>query len=232
MSLASDVGNVALLMSAVKRPAAPRASRKEQARATALRIVRAAHELFVERGYTGTRMTDVAEAAGVAVQTVYFRFHTKSELLQACYEHAVLGEDDPRPPMEQPWFARFLAARTGSAALREFAVGNTEIVTRVGQLDDIVRSAAHEPDAVAVRTNSERLRREGYALFVQHIADRFGLHPGLDADRATDLLLAYGGTSMWRSLVIDDGWSTDEYVDWLAATLAGQLLPPARRRAR
>jgi Bacterial regulatory proteins, tetR family len=42
--------------------------------------VRAAHALFVERGYTGTRMADVGEAAGVAVQMVYFRFHTKAEL--------------------------------------------------------------------------------------------------------------------------------------------------------
>lgn len=219
-------------MSAVKSRAPARASRKEQARATALRIVRAAHELFVERGYTGARMADVAEAAGVAVQTVYFRFHTKSELLQACYERAVLGEDDPRPPMEQPWFARFLAARTGPAALHEFAVGNTEIVTRVGRLDDIVRSAAHEPDAVAVRAASERLRRDGYRAFVQSISDRFGLRPGLDPEQATDLLLAYGGTSMWRSLVVDYGWSTDEFVDWLAETLSAQLLPPTRRRPR
>ena len=31
------------------------------------------------------RMTDIAAEAGVAVQTVYFTFHTKAELLQACY---------------------------------------------------------------------------------------------------------------------------------------------------
>jgi hypothetical protein len=44
--------------------------------------------------------------------------------------------------MAQPWFARFVAARSGRAALLAFAEGNTEIVSRVGRLDDIVRSAA------------------------------------------------------------------------------------------
>lgn len=214
-------------MSAVKRSAAPRASRKQQAQATALRIVRAAHLLFVARGYTGTRMADVADAAGVAVQTVYFRFHTKAELLQACYERAVLGEENPIPPMEQPWFGRFLAARSGRTALRAFADGNTEIVSRVGRLDDIVRSAAHEPDAVAVRATSEALRREGYDAMVHSIVERFGLRRGVDVDHATDLLLAYGGTAIWRSLVIDYGWSNDEFVDWLTDTLCTQLL--ARR---
>ena len=54
--------------------------RRAKAARTTARMVRAAHELFVERGYTGTRMVDVAERAGVAVQTVYFRFHTKPDL--------------------------------------------------------------------------------------------------------------------------------------------------------
>jgi hypothetical protein len=41
---------------------------------------------------------------------------------------------------------------------------------------------------------------------------------------AGDLLLAFGGTSLYRSLVIDDAWTTTRYVDWLADTLDHQLL--------
>jgi AcrR family transcriptional regulator len=176
-------------------------------------------------------MADVAEAADVAVQTVYFRFHTKAELLQACYERAVLGEQDPAPPMEQPWFHRFLAATSGRAAVRAFAEGNTTIVARVGQLDDIVRSAIHESDAVEVRTNTEALRRDGYRRIVDNLKDRFGLRPGLEPERATDLLLTYGGAAVWRSLVVDYGWTNDEFAEWLTDTLCSQLLPPPRRRS-
>jgi AcrR family transcriptional regulator len=139
-------------------PARP--SRRDRARATRLRMIHAAQRVFTGHGYAGARMTDIAAEAGVAVQTVYFTFHTKAELLQACYELAVLGEDDPRPPPAQPWYAAMLDARGGRAAIRRFAEGNSAIAARVAQLDDVVRSAAHEPDAARVRAHNELLRRE------------------------------------------------------------------------
>lgn len=202
----------------------PPLSRRDRARRTRLRMVHAAQHLFRERGYAGAKMADVAAAAGVAVQTLYFTFHTKAELLQACYELAVLGEDDPRPPQAQAWHAAMLAADSGPAALRHFAEGNTTIVSRVGALDDVVRSAAHEEEALAVRDHNEGLRREGYQAVVEHLNARFRLRPGLTVARATDLLMAFGGACMYRSLVTDYGWPHDDYVDWLSDTLARQLL--------
>ena len=55
----------------------PSQSRREKAQATRLRIVEAALAAFLDRGYSGTTMDAVAAQAGVAVQTVYFVFHTK-----------------------------------------------------------------------------------------------------------------------------------------------------------
>ena len=199
-------------------------SRRDRAQQTRMRMIRAAHLAFVEHGYSGASMAEIAKAAGVAVQTVYFTFHTKGELLSACYDTAVLGEEEPLPPHQQPWHVRMLAARSGRSALRAFAEGNSTIVQRVGLLDDVVRSALHEPDAVAVRENSERLRRAGYANVVEHLRERFGLRRGLDDRTATDLFLTFGGTSLYRSLVLDYGWEHDRYVAWLAETLVAQLL--------
>ena len=211
-------------MAEVKSSGTRLGSRRARAQQTRLRLIRAAHQLFVERGYGGTRMTDVAETAGVAVQTVYFRFHTKAELLQACYESAVLGPES-LPPPRQPWYQALLNADTGDIALRHFAEGNTAIVARVGVLDDVVRSAVHEPDAVAVRAHNEQLRRDGYRDICAHLAEKFGLRPPLTVITATDLLLAFGGTSLYRALVLDCGWTQSQYVDWLARTLSQQLLP-------
>ena len=202
-------------------------TRRERARSTRLRILRAAHELFCDRGYTGTRMTDVAAEAGVAVQTVYFTFHTKAELLQACYERAVLGEDDPLPPPSQPWYAQMMAATAARDTIRQFVAGNGSIAARVAVLDDVVRSAAHEPDAVAVRARSEQLRRDGYRDVVRHVAERFGLRDGVDVDTATDIALTLAGHAVYRTLVVDYGWPHDKYVDWLSRTLAQALLPDA-----
>lgn len=199
-------------------------SRRGRALATRYRVLRGAHELFCERGYAGTRMTDVATEAGVAVQTVYFIFHTKAELLQACYERGVLGEDDPLPPPQQPWYSAMLAATTGAEGVRRFAEGNGSILARVAVLDDVVRSATHEPDAVAVRSRAEQLRRVGYEEIVEHLDRRFRLRDGLDVGAATDLLLTLAGPAVYRTLVVDYGWPHDTYIDWLSRTLAEALL--------
>ena len=47
------------------------AVRTEQATATRRAVLRAARELFAERGYAGTSIAAVAAHAGVAVDTVY-----------------------------------------------------------------------------------------------------------------------------------------------------------------
>jgi AcrR family transcriptional regulator len=83
----------------VKTPHGPNPpTRRDRADATRLRIVKAAYELFCERGYAGTMLSDVAAASGVAVQTVRFNFHTKGELLSRAYDFAVLGEGEPVRP--------------------------------------------------------------------------------------------------------------------------------------
>jgi AcrR family transcriptional regulator len=201
-------------------------TRRERAQKTRQKMLRAAHELFCERGYTGTRMADVAELAGVAVQTVYFTFHTKAELLQACYERAVLGEEDPVPPPMQPWHAALMEARTGAEALRWFAQGNGAILARAGVLDDVVRSARHEPEAVAIRAHSEQLRRDGYRRIVEHLGSAFGLREGVSPEAGTDVMLTLGGGSVYRTLVVDYGWSDAAYIEWLALSLVDALLGP------
>jgi AcrR family transcriptional regulator len=206
-------------MSAVKSPSG---GRREQAAATRERVIRAADRVFGERGYTGARMADIAKEAGVAVQTVYFVFHTKSELLAACFEFLVLGPDR-LPPAKQPFWDRTMKATTGRRALREFAAGNGEIVARVAAIDGVARAARHEPEAVEVQSNAEELRRAGYRRLVEHLADRFGLRAGLDVETATDTLLLLGGGPTYLTLT-GYGWAHEQYVEFVADAAALQLL--------
>jgi AcrR family transcriptional regulator len=206
----------------VKAVNQPKRSRREQAAATKERMIRAAIEVFTEAGYGGARMGDIAERAGVAVQTVYFTFHTKSELLEACFDFAVLGPER-LPPMEQPFFADLLAARSGRAAIAAFVRGNTAILARVAAIKEVAESAPHEPEAAAVVANSERLRREGLAQIADLVADRFGLRARLDVDDATDLLLMLSSSATYLTLR-RYGWSDEKYVGWLTDALARLLL--------
>ena len=202
-------------------------SRRQKAARTRLRILRAAHASFVARGYTGTRMVDVAKDAGVAVQTVYFTFHTKPELLAACYDLAVLGALDAPPPHEQPWHVAMLNAPNPGEAVAQFVAGNTAICARVAVLDDIVRATVHEPEAVAVHERGEQLRRRDFEKVVARWDTRFGLRRGLSRRSCTDLLLTYSGPPNYRQLVIEYGWSPQAYRRWLGGVIADLFAPSA-----
>jgi AcrR family transcriptional regulator len=201
---------------------APKPTRREQAAATRERILRAAIEVFAEAGYVGARMGDIADRAGVAVQTVYFTFHTKAELLQACFDFAVLGPER-LPPTQQSFYAELSSARSGRAALAAFVQGNTAILRRAAAIKEVADSAPHEPDAAAVVKHTEHLRREGLAGIVRLLDDRFGLRPGLTGEDATDLLLMLSSSATYLSLQ-RYGWSDVKYGEWLTDTLARQLL--------
>lgn len=211
-------------MTAVKRSAATGPTRSDRARATRLRITRAAYTLFCARGYGGTTMAEIADAAGVAVQTVYFTFHTKSELLSRAYDFAVLGEGEPVPPEKQPWYAKMTAEPDTNRAIRHMVEGVGAILTRATPLDTVVRaSAGSDPDTARVRAFHERWRAEGYRSMLEILASKSAVRAGLTQERATQLLLFYLGMDAYRALVLDLGWTHDDWIDWTVATLAEQL---------
>jgi AcrR family transcriptional regulator len=211
-------------MSDVKTSAAIKSTRRERAQATRLRITKAAYTLFCERGYAGTTMADIAEAAGVAVQTVYFVFHTKGELLSRTYDFAVLGEEEPLPPEQRAWYAQMIAEPDVIRALRHTVVGAGAILARATPLDTVVRaSAGSDPDTARVRALHERWRAEGYRAMLEILRQKSALRDGITPERATHLLLLYLGADVYRVLVHDFGWTHADWIDWTGATVAEQV---------
>jgi len=201
-----------------------RTSRRDRARATRLRITKAAYALFCERGYAGTTMADVAAAADVAVQTVYFTFHTKSELLSRAYDLAVLGEGDPLPPEQQPWYARMIAEPNLVRALRIVVEGIGEILSRATPLDTVVRAGAgSDPDTARIRALHEGWRADGYRRMLDVLSSKVPLRLGVPPERATQLLLLFAGMDVYRVLVMDFGWTHDDWISWTVSAIAEQV---------
>lgn len=67
---------------------APRWRRRKQARPQEL--VDAALELFIEQGFAATKLSDIAERAGVSKGTIYLYFPSKEELLKAAVRRSVV----------------------------------------------------------------------------------------------------------------------------------------------
>lgn len=74
-----------MTIASAKRPA--RWARRSDARPGEL--VQAALELFVERGYSSTRLDDVAQRAGVSKGTIYLYYGSKEELMRAAIRLAI-----------------------------------------------------------------------------------------------------------------------------------------------
>lgn len=66
----------------VRRRGAGRLSAEESGKLED-RLLDAAQSLFVEKGFTGTTMDEIARSAGSSTQTIYSRYGSKSEVLQA-----------------------------------------------------------------------------------------------------------------------------------------------------
>ncbi|MFN9678176.1 MAG: TetR/AcrR family transcriptional regulator [Betaproteobacteria bacterium] len=72
----------------VPAAAAPRWERRKQDRPS--QLLAAGLDLFVERGYAGTRLDDVAARAGVSKGTLYLYFANKEELFKAVVRESVV----------------------------------------------------------------------------------------------------------------------------------------------
>jgi AcrR family transcriptional regulator len=206
-------------------------SRKERAARTRRAIVRAATEEFRASGYQGTTMAAIAERAGVAVQTVYFVFHTKPMLLTAAIDNAVLGEDDPTPPDLTPWWQEGTTTADGRRALELFVTGATAIEQRAAILNRVaVAASATEPEVVDLVAHHESLRVAGFRTYVDSLVTRGLLREGLDAAEATDVLLTLAGSEVFLEFTEGRGWSIERYVRWTTDVLSSLLLAPRRRR--
>src|SRR6516165_74976 len=75
-------------------------------------ILRAAIDVFAERGYFNAQVADVARAAGVAAGTVYLYFKSKDDILISIFERGMrVALDDPRERLRE--FARLHLRRLG-----------------------------------------------------------------------------------------------------------------------
>src|SRR3954462_2095269 len=117
----------------------PRAART---RATRRRIVDAAAELFIERGYGVTTLEQIATRAGVAVQTVYFHFGNKRSVLKQAVDMAAVGDDEPVAVPDRPWLGEARAEPDPRRVLELWTAYGSGILTRIGPVMKVIRDAA------------------------------------------------------------------------------------------
>jgi AcrR family transcriptional regulator len=194
-------------------------------------VVDAAHRLFLAKGYAGTSLTEVADEAGVSVQTVYAQLGSKRALLKEVLDVAIAGDHEPIAIRDRAEVAAITAEPEGERKLRMFAQMATTIVARYEPVDRMIRSAAAvDPDVEEQLEQAERGRLGGMGEFAQHLHDAGVLRPGLTVEEAGQRIWALHGPVLYRQLHVVLGWSPDRVADYLADLLVAALLPAASAR--
>jgi AcrR family transcriptional regulator len=201
--------------------------RQRMADQTRREILEVARRLFAQRGYVATSVTDIAEEAGVAVQTIYARLGSKRGMLMGLIdlidEEAGVGD----------LAARVLSAPTAAATLRAEVRLARAFQERCGDIIGALFAAqAAEPDLAIAVAEGQRRHREGARLTVARVAELGGLRDDVTPERAAALIALSTTHEAWRELVEAYGLSWDDAEAWLDAALARALLKDPQRPRR
>ena len=223
-----NIGTLGRVEPVVKRRSYTSPLREERARATKRRVLDAAVRLFLASGYAGTTMKAVAEAAGVAPDTVFHLFSNKRGLLKEAMDVVIAGDDEDVPVLERPDPQAMRREPDQRRQLQLFAAGITRQLERVRPMNDLLRSAAAvDPEIAALRDDLQlRQRREGMHTVAGWLTARGELRDSMPTEDAAAILWTLTSPEVHRMLRVDWGWSPEQFERWLAQSLLDMMLPP------
>jgi TetR/AcrR family transcriptional regulator of autoinduction and epiphytic fitness len=204
-------------------------SRQAAAAETRTRILTAARDLFLTRGFAATGMIDVADQAGVAVQTVYTAVGGKAVLLQRVMDFAIAGDNAPTPVRDRPDILAVRAEPDGHRKLVKYARHLCVVHERSAELEQVIRAAADaDPEIRQVLHALDAQRVSGMRLFAEHLATARLLRRGMTVTKAADVLATHMDSRIYLWLVHDRRWSSRDYENWYVQVTAAMLLRPTR----
>lgn len=208
----------------VKRPY-DNSRRLAQMRASRLRVIDAAKSLFLDQGYPATTLESVADAAEVALPTLYRLFGSKRALLTAVLDTSFVGDDEPISFVDRPAVRAALAQPDPAKMLDAFAAIAREFMDRSSGILHVLATAAQvDPEAADLLTDIRRQRHTGQSRIVAALIERGALDPQLDPSEARDFVYLLWSPETHRILTTERGWTPEQYEVWLARAQRNVLL--------
>jgi len=201
--------------------------RERQAQQTRREIVAAGRRLFAEQGYSKTSVAQIADAAGVSVQTIYDSLGSKAAIVKALND-LIDEEGDVHALASQ------IPTTDDPEALVAIAVSITRNINE--RCDDIATvlwsGASVEPELEAVRDEGLGRHRDGVFGLAGRLESLGALADGVSRRHAADVIGAMTEPVVVRTFVKDYGWSYDKYDQWANQMLRTLVLKPTRGRRR
>ena len=188
---------------------------------TRTQILDAARVLFEEHGYHGAGLEAVGKKAGVSRQAIYLHFPSKSELLAALHLH--IFDTDVVPAIERHPVTE---AMTALEVLDASIAVDVDVVSSVWRIHEALATARRqhpEADETLSQREGERYRE---LLDIGSRLEREGeLPPEVSVGRFADMYWGLMNAGTYRSLVVERGWSLEEYRrSWVRTARSGSWI--------
>ena len=199
--------------------------RQEAAQTTRARIIEAAKAGFLAHGFGGTTIRQLAEDAGVSQETIYKTFGGKAALLKSVYDVTLAGDDEDIPLAGRPEAIAVRDASSPAAAAASYAELAQLISRRIDPLLRVLLGARDTDRALAefARTIDEE-RHVGSSFYVRQWERNGWLRDDITVDQAIDTVWALNSPQP-RWLLLDHGWSDEQYTRWLAGLIRRTIFP-------
>lgn len=199
--------------------------RKSQAIETQNQILVSAENLFVSKGYAGTSIESIAQKASVAPETIYATFKNKQTILSKLIKTSILGDDDNFVSLMLREQIREVAEETNQKRqIQMFAKRIQLLMSHIAQLFEVMKSASKtEPEIKRLLKKYVDGRFQGMGFFVDCVTANGALR--VNKLTATETVWLLTSAEVYNLLIVERGWSSEEYEMWLSQTLTDFLLP-------
>lgn len=194
-------------------------TRQAQAAHTRAQILQSAKLLFQTHGFTQVTIAAIAKAADVSMPTIYALFKSKRGVLQALIDEAL--------PFEQFTTLVDDCMQEGSAEKRLHITAKLarHIYDAEKDLMDILHEASvAAPEFKELEQEREARRYERQSDYVKKLMETQALAKGMSYKEARDILWTLTGRDIYRMLVVERGWDSESYQQWLGQLLIKSLL--------
>jgi AcrR family transcriptional regulator len=178
------------------------------------RVLAAAKKRFAKRGIDRVTIDELAEEAGVASPTIYALFKSKAGILKALIQGTFFGDN-----------YAVVAERTKTTndpiELLKITAKISRVIfdTEKAEIGLIRGASAFSPELKKVEAEFEQMRyvlQEGRARL---LVRTFPAAKALGVEKVREIMWMFTGRDIYRMFVLERGWSSDAYEEWLANTL-------------
>ena len=206
-------------MSTPKKRSYSSKSRQVQSKKTKNRILASAKMLFESKGFEDVTIEEIAQEAQVSAPSIYSIFQSKRGVLLGLMDEA-LSPEQFEALVEQGKKEKCPRKRLEITA----SIARQLYDAEKAQLSFLRGASILDPVFKGLEIERERRRHQRQKETVESMANEKAFTDNLSLSKIRDILWAFTGRDLYRMLVVERGWSSDEYEKWLADLLIQVLL--------